>query len=449
MAIKLRVISDHFRSLGEQRSRVFGVNGGTIGRALDNDWVLPDAKRLVSGHHCEIEYRGGEYWLHDRSTNGVWINDADEPVSRSGPLVLRDGDRLRIGDYELIVSVDARIDFLPVSGEEESSARHIDHDIGASLDLDSLLSPRDPEESGFPAIRDAFRPGLQREYGPQQRPVHAAPAEEVVPDPPSPRRKSGPPDRPASSTQSPPDWAMKTRAMTRQELTDAMARRQSRIDARQATQPFHRQAAAWTDLQSALQAFCRGAGIEPSMLSPEARSMLPLVAGQMLREAVVGLTHLAQSQSHSAPAAVPSPGSNPLRSSQSVEQSLVRLFEAHGRLHGGPVEALRDVLQEAKDHDAAVQVAMREGLAAVLGRLDPTSVADQFEQGRARALAAGQDPRPMYWEHFTEFHRVISQSTTEDGLPQPFVEAFRRAYAAKREELRKRAGSGEDADAAG
>jgi predicted component of type VI protein secretion system len=172
-----------------------------------------------------------------------------------------------------------------------------------------------------------------------------------------------------------------------------------------------------------------------------------MVAGQLLREAVVGLTDLAQSQSHAGPAALPSLGSNPLRTSQSVEQSLVRLFEAHGRMYGGPVEALRDVLQEAKDHDAAVQVAMREGLAAVLGRLDPVNVADQFEQGRARALTAGQDPRPMYWEHFTEFHRVVSQSAADDGLPHPFVEAFRRAYAAKREELRKRARSGDDADA--
>ncbi len=54
MAIKLRVISDHYRELGEHRSRVFGVNGGTVGRAADNDWILPDAKRLISGHHCSI-----------------------------------------------------------------------------------------------------------------------------------------------------------------------------------------------------------------------------------------------------------------------------------------------------------------------------------------------------------------------------------------------------------
>ena len=111
MAIKLRIISDHYRDLGEQRSRVFGVNGGTIGRAPDNDWILPDPKRVLSGHHCEIEYRSGVFWLKDTSTNGVFINGSDTPASVEGAYTLQDGDRLRLGDYEVLVSIDERNDF--------------------------------------------------------------------------------------------------------------------------------------------------------------------------------------------------------------------------------------------------------------------------------------------------------------------------------------------------
>jgi predicted component of type VI protein secretion system len=138
-----------------------------------------------------------------------------------------------------------------------------------------------------------------------------------------------------------------------------------------------------------------------------------------------------------APAAQPT-GSNPLRTSSSVEQALVRLFESHGRLYGGPVDALRDVLQEAKDHEAAVQAGMQAGLDAVLGQLSPANVADQFEQGRARTLAPGQDPRPRYWDHYAEFYRVITQGAGPHALPIPFTEAFARAYCAAREELRTR-----------
>jgi type VI secretion system protein len=434
MAIKLRVISDHYRELGEQRTRVFGVNGGTIGRAPDNDWVLPDAGRLISGHHCEIEYRSGAYWLRDTSTNGVFVNDAEVPVSSSGPLALRDGDRLRIGDYELVVSVDARIDFLPATSEEHSAAKHLGPDIAADLDVESLFKTRDAEQSGSISVRNAF--GLKvPKLVVEANPSASAASLEPPPPPPSPRSMPAPE---APSEAAAPEWAMKTRAITRQELADAMARRQSRIEARQQTQPFHQQATSWSDLRTALQAFCRGAGIEPASLSPEAQAMLPLIAGQLLREAVVGLHDLAQSRAKASPAAaaVQSPGSNPLRASTSVEQALLRLFESHGRIVGGPVEALRDVLQEAKDHEAATQAALRAGLDAVLGQLAPGNVADQFEHGRARALAPGQDPRPRYWEHYAEFYRVITQKLTDEGLPHPFVEAFASAYAQAREELR-------------
>lgn len=490
MAIKLRVISDHYRALGEQRSRVFGVNGGTIGRAPDNDWVLPDPSRVVSGHHCEIEYRGGAYWLKDTSTNGVFVNDSEEPASAGGPLALRDGDRLRIGDYELIVSVDSRIDFLPAAAEEHSAALHLDQHIGADLDVNSLLGPR-TEDSGEFQPRTVFGMTVPVSARPIHRPP-PPPEPETEPEPPAStgtpyresRRQSAPTPRPATATQpmppmppvtpvtpvpparaqeipspsavsaapvSPPpppptpaaaggnDWALRTRAITRQELADAMARRQGRIEAKQQAQPFHQQATTWSDLRSAVQAFCRGAGIDPAALSAEAQSMLPLIAGQLLREAVVGLNDLAQSRAQANPAgAVTQPGgSNPLRTSTSVEQALIRLLESHGRLYGGPVDALRDVLQDAKDHEAAMTAGMQAGLETVLDQLSPTSVADQFEQGRARTLAPGQDPRPRYWEHYAEFYRVITQNRG-DGLPHSFTEAFARAYAASRDELRSR-----------
>jgi len=456
MAIKLRVISDHYRELGEQRSRVFGVNGGSIGRAPDNDWVLPDPTRVVSGHHCEIEYRGGSYWLKDTSTNGVFVNDSDEPVSASGPVILRDGDRLSIGDYMLVVSVDSRIDFLPAAAEEHSAAKHLDEHIGADLDMDSLFTPR-AEDSGQFQPRTVFGMTVPVEARPIHRPP-PPPQAEPEPEPPAstgtpvrevPRSGSAA-ERPAANPAAPAgpvtppaggqDWAMHTRAITRQELADAMARRQSRVEARQQVQPFHQQASAWTDLKSAVQSFCRGAGIDCAALSAEAQSMLPLIAGQLLREAVVGLNDLTQSRAKTAPttATAQSAGSNPLRTSSSIEQALVRLFESHGRLVGGPVEALRDVLQEAKDHEAAVQAGIHAGLDAVLGQLSPSSVADQFEQGRARTLAPGQDPRPKYWEHYAEFYRVITQSAGAQGLPTPFTEAFAQAYCATRDELRAR-----------
>lgn len=471
MAIKLRVISEQAQDLRENSSRVFGVNGGTIGRAADNDWILPDPRRIVSAHHFQIQFHGGRYWLIDTSTNGVFVNDSDEPASVTGRIEMREGDRLRMGDYEIVVSVDSRIDFLPATGDERSAEKHIDSDIGHNLDLDSLFSPRDTGESGSLPVGNAFgvrldsearanlletlqrsveslsessfQPGRTGRFDsvvpqsivPDTAPPPAAPAE-----PPPPPLKTFPKPSPGS-----PEWAMKTRQITKTELEDVLAKRKTRVEARDRAVPFHQQASAWTDLRSAVQAFCRGAGIDPTTLSAEAQAMLPLVAGQLLRETIVGLGDLARTRT-SGPlgavvAALPlSPGhsSNPLRSSSSVEQALQRLFESQGRMFGGPVDSLRDVLQETRDHEQAMAAGIRAGVEAVCGQLSPTSIADQFEQGRARQLAPGQDPRPKYWEHYSEFFRLLTQQAGSDALPRAFTDAFEQEYRRVRAELRQK-----------
>ena len=41
MALRLRVVSNHARILGPEGTKIFGVHGGSIGRASDNDWICP------------------------------------------------------------------------------------------------------------------------------------------------------------------------------------------------------------------------------------------------------------------------------------------------------------------------------------------------------------------------------------------------------------------------
>jgi type VI secretion system FHA domain protein len=83
------------------------VPGGdyVIGRGADASWVLPDPDRLLSKHHCVLEFRGGGWQLRDLSTNGTFINHADAPVGRDQVKMLEDGDRLRLGAYEIEVRV--------------------------------------------------------------------------------------------------------------------------------------------------------------------------------------------------------------------------------------------------------------------------------------------------------------------------------------------------------
>jgi len=108
--LRLKIVSDQRRSLAERSTAVFSVEGGTIGRSADNDWVLPDPARYVSAHHARVQFREGHFYLQDVSTNGVYVNDATEPLAKRGSSGYRlaNGDMLRIGEYHIVAAVDVR-----------------------------------------------------------------------------------------------------------------------------------------------------------------------------------------------------------------------------------------------------------------------------------------------------------------------------------------------------
>lgn len=73
-----------------------------IGRDPASQWLLTDRTLAVSGRHCEIVASPDGPQLHDRSTNGTFVNGA--PQRLPGPLALRDGDRFEIGPFTVLVS---------------------------------------------------------------------------------------------------------------------------------------------------------------------------------------------------------------------------------------------------------------------------------------------------------------------------------------------------------
>src|SRR5690606_26344285 len=82
MALRLSIVSGQ---LGAHGMKEFGPNGGTIGRSLECNWALPDTKRYLSSRHASIDFRSGSYYIIDTSTNGVYVNDAEQPVGRGKP----------------------------------------------------------------------------------------------------------------------------------------------------------------------------------------------------------------------------------------------------------------------------------------------------------------------------------------------------------------------------
>ncbi|TCO78108.1 FHA domain protein [Plasticicumulans lactativorans] len=105
MPLTLTITSYQKLTPGVEAVRTLAEGTLSIGRAVGNDWVLPDPELVISGRHCLIQAHGGDYYVTDTSTNGVFIGG--RRLGRGNSQQLRQGDALTLGDYELRVDLAA------------------------------------------------------------------------------------------------------------------------------------------------------------------------------------------------------------------------------------------------------------------------------------------------------------------------------------------------------
>ena len=437
MTLRLRVVSDQRRSLGDRSSIVFTADGGTIGRSADNDWVLPDPLRYVSAHHARVIFRSGRFYLQDVSTNGVFINDEAEPLNKRGAdgYVLRNGDVLKIGDYQVVVALDAAVE-QPLPAQDTGAAavptsihalhtlgRAAQTDIGHMLNLDDLLIPESPTGEALLPV-NAYGQAIMSPVRALAAASAAAPAPAAVP---SPRR--------APNTDPDEDsLARRVEVLANAAKRDLQNRSNGSAPANGATP------AQLMDVNSGLQVFCRGAGIDADQLPADAQTRLLHLAGQLFREALVGLKELERSRNESrnrfrieSPAPEPD-DPRPSLARLTASELVLELMVGHEKRRLDAVQWLRESVGEAKTHELATQQATRAAFVEFLDRLDPAELEARFERAARRGKARSAD-KAQYWELFITFYRNLIEMPA-DHLPHTFVEAFAAAY---REYLRKAA----------
>jgi type VI secretion system protein len=431
MALRLRVVSEHSTRLGTLATKVFGVHGGTIGRATDNEWILPDPERYLSGKHARVDFRAGAYILVDTSSNGTYVNGAQVPLGKYHDYSLKDGDYIRLGEYELLVSIDQTNDFPPeesaivaYDGQSASSAikKSTANDLGADLDLSQLLEP-----SGVSLADSGSRP--RDLYGQSLPPLESGSAE-------------------AAGT----PWHMMTRPL-KVDIPKADAPQVSRVIENSPSPNLSRSqslALYEGDFDIGLAAFCRGAGIDPRSVGTDARGAALQLAGQLLREAVVGLMDLNQGRNEfrnkfRIPAPSADAPESPLNLSKGVDEALVRLLTTVST-RAGSVEAIRENFRELKAQNTAALAAMRAAFEEFLGRVDPKELEERFERAGKRGVFGGQN-KAKYWEMYAELFSGLAQRPA-DGFPHVFTETFVKAYEARLRALipPKRSAFGADRD---
>lgn len=84
-------------------SITIGHEGASIGRGAENTWRLVDEQRLLSRVHLTVVHEAGKFTLADLSSNGAYLNGV--LLGRGNCEVINHGDRIRLGDYDLLADL--------------------------------------------------------------------------------------------------------------------------------------------------------------------------------------------------------------------------------------------------------------------------------------------------------------------------------------------------------
>ncbi len=433
----------------------FNPAGGSIGRGGDNDWVLPDPQRYISGRHALISYADGCYLVTDVSSNGVYLNHAETPLGSEGQAALQQGDTLTIGEYDISVSlqqpVDEAADASSLDSLEDPYARLRDEHAGIHLEQfhQPIASDPEPVNETIFTLDEPPEPDLDKETPP----LSTAPSDSSESDHVSDLNSffSGP-------VLIPEDWQAEERAQaqahaptpaepvdpsggaTGQAAQPAPAPSTDRAHATPAVRDAPAAAErpvpnpASTQGEEALrEALARGMGLSRSLFDemPLAETLENL--GRILRSNIEGTMSILRaraqmkSEFRMSQTMIRPVENNPLKFSVNTEEALRQIIDP--RPNSGylsPLAAIQEAHEDTEAHMLAVMVGMQSALKAVLLRFKPENLQQRLEQ---QALL---DKVPLYrraksWQLFNELYSEIA-CEVEDDFQQVFGRAFSQAY---------------------
>jgi type VI secretion system protein ImpI len=446
-----------------------------IGRDRHLDWTLPDPARLISGKHCEVHYREGGYWLHDVSTNGTFLNGADQRMR--GPHRLRSGDRFIVGHYIIGVALDS-VEGQAFGADLEGAAarpKRADYaelwkgegDVPPPVDRQQLKVPREaarpvnpefldwaasvPDPDARPARRGPLRaPGDYQEQADMGWANGARPAPPLPAPPPvspSPRRPVWTDDeqawtdnRPAGSRQIASGQAIPDQPSARQREVDPAARMMEpphRAVENRIASPVHESAPAQfaapssarnADAREFSGRLARSLGLPESFFADRDPAELGEEVGALLQITIYSLMELLQARNQAKQMArstnqttVQLTENNPLKLSPTPEEAIRLLFGQPTRSYLDARGAFTRAFGDLKSHQFKTYVAMQQAVSRLVASVDPKAMAREIEGGGSSWLGSSKS---KLWDAF--LMRWMSRLGDDSSTP---VEAFMRHFA--------------------
>lgn len=390
MPLKITLVSKHRDLVGDDCVREYHEEGGTIGRSLNNDWILPDPDRYISGRHATIDYKGGMWYLADTSSNGVYMNGEHEPVGKGNPRRLFDGDYMRMGDFEFEVRIDKGESLVMPLDNDRTTATGNDH-FDQFVDEDLI-------ETGMQLLDEEEITGDE-----EFQSVLFGKEEKKKPDP-EPQINVSANDESAQASD-----GDKSVDVTAEDLFDS---------------------------------FLDGLGISRVELHPTVnRPEMMLTAGLVLREFVEGTIKLLTSRANLKNAfrldqtTLLPRHNNPLKFSENTGDLIKQLLVGGEGEYLGARDAVREANRDLINHQNAFLDAMNSAFIEFSDRFDPDELQEGFDRTINSKLFKFLN-KSKYWDLYCD----VYPSMTEKGggrFPQMFGEEFVNAYERQVAEYRR------------
>jgi len=407
MLLKLEVVGAHADRLGEQRSKIFATEGGTIGRVPGNDWVLAD--QCVSSRHAAIQYADGQFYVIDtNSSNGVFLNGPSFRLEQGRPYPINTGDRLLIDPFDIHVAV-----IESAAAQEEASA-----DMSAPETL-NVSRPAPSAPSRTPAVAsDPF--AVEEEVAfvgtvPAPNCRRSGHEESIVP--------TGPPAPPAPMPKAPPPQPQSSRAPAPPPGASAPV----------ASGPGAGRA------QLDFAALLTAAGLQGVPETPDLSGSF----GSILKVVVDGLRDVLRAREELKEqfrlriTSVAARENNPIKFSANTEDALHNLLVRHNPAYLEPVAAFESAFDDLRIHQMAMLAGLRAGYQAMVTAFDPDTLEEKFERYVRRGGILGASAKPRYWD----LYREVFEETTgdpDDSFRTLFGTAFSKAYEEQTRLLKQR-----------
>jgi type VI secretion system FHA domain protein len=387
----------------------------SIGRSQESDWTLPDPGRVLSKRHCLVTRRGDAWELTDTSSNGTSLKHEPAPLGRNATRVLRDGDRLILGPYEIEVALRDRVSDVPLDGTMGGTTGLSDpslFSIAVALppDMDDSSIPGaspQPVADRAPVEAQHFRPPSVRfDLLPEDWDADLAP--------PMPPTRPDPIERPGAAAPEQPS-----------PIPDPAPPRQPHPTGADG---------------EAFAAFLDGAGV--SAAAPEDVPAALRELGRAFRAMVIGLRRMVitraaiKSEFRIDRTMIRPVGNNPLKFSADDDDALRALL---GRARPGDMPAERAVGEAMRDmrlHELAVTTAMQQAARDLLAALAPEPPAHDLRPGSLDKFpGAATRRKARLWDAYAVLHARTVRAL-DDDFDSVFGKSFVRAYERVMAELR-------------